>query len=211
AHVDPHHLAAAPHPRREVADDYAGAAADLEHALAGPDGDEPQEAPAQPRLSGCPAARLEASGHLVDVVLPVGMTPGIRMRAHARRVRRRCRAGRTARCRSTAPARRPRAGSRAISRCRSGRPDPSRARPARSDARAGPSGAPGSAREGATRPPRSGAAGREEAAYNSAIGLDRHRPEELFVLSRQLGRDGHALLAAGEEDAGVRAATKDLL
>src|SRR5262245_45793926 len=46
---------------------------------------------------------------------------------------------------------------------------------------------------------------------DSTIGLDRHRPEELFVLRRQLGRDRHALLAAGEEDPGIGAAAENLL
>src|SRR3990170_2767671 len=45
----------------------------------------------------------------------------------------------------------------------------------------------------------------------SAVGLDRHRAQELLVLRRQLRRERATLLAAGEEDAGVGPAAEDLL
>src|SRR4029453_6765015 len=45
----------------------------------------------------------------------------------------------------------------------------------------------------------------------SAVGLDRHRPEEFFVLGGQLRRDRDALLAAGEEDPGIGAPPENLL
>src|SRR5436309_3617576 len=93
----------------------------------------------------------------------------------------------------------------------SGRPGPSRARRAGCAGRGAPTAGCDSAAEAATRRPRPGAEESEEAAYHSAVGLDRHRPEELFVLGRQLGRDRDALLATGEEDAGVGASAEDLL
>src|SRR2546425_7916266 len=46
---------------------------------------------------------------------------------------------------------------------------------------------------------------------DSAVGLDGHRPEELFVLGGQLGRDGDALLAASEKDARIGAPAQNLL
>ena len=142
ARVDAHHLAPTTDQRGEVANDHAGAAADLEHPLACTHGNELQKAPPQPCLSGRSAPRLEAPRHLFDVGLGVGIAPRIRMaarraraagragrplgaaRAHVRRVSRRGPGGRTARCRSIEPGRHPRGGWPATSRCRSDTPGP---------------------------------------------------------------------------------------
>src|SRR4030095_7367829 len=81
ARIDTHDLAPAPDQRGEVANDDARAASHLQNPRAGSDRDELQEAPAQPRLRGRPAARLEALRHLVHVRLRVGVSPGVRMGA----------------------------------------------------------------------------------------------------------------------------------
>src|SRR4029453_12808069 len=70
-------LAAPADERGQIANDHAGAAADLEDTITKPDRDESQEAPAQPGLGRRPSAPLEPGGHLLDVRLGVGVAPRI--------------------------------------------------------------------------------------------------------------------------------------
>src|SRR5207245_10392479 len=86
AGVDAHDFAPSADERDEVPDDDTRAAADLEHVIPRPDGDEPQEAPPQPGLRRCPAARLETRRHLLEVRLSIGVAPRIEVTVGRARV-----------------------------------------------------------------------------------------------------------------------------